>query len=218
MKSLQNEVAKAGYADGLQPMSLTKTQESSLSRMSNLVTGNTYLFPAQVFHAKKNELSPTGVSNRAAAYEFDAAGNYIGVKTLSYSALRAAYLGKVTETSEAPEIEVEDRDGVQRAKRGQASFISNIAGGQAPIAIREVNGVKTAAIQSPFALKVTGRAEFYTTSMVRRDDGQYDMEAENGLLKIVTRNDYEFDYVTDIKAMSDQADPKEMEALKDFLL
>lgn len=220
MKQIQTELMP-GYVADVKPMALTETQEASLSRQSRLVIGTTYLFPAQAFHSKKNEQSPTGWSNRAACYAIAPDGTITGIVTLSYSALRAAYLGRVTETSEAPAIEAEERDGVMRAKANSGvAFISNIKGGRAPLAAVVLNGEKTAAITAPFALKVTGRSDFYTTVLERRDDGKFDMQVDaEGNLAIATRNDYEFEYVVPTKEMLESVNPaKDMAELKDFLL
>ena len=71
-----------------------------------------------------------------------------------------------------------------------------------------------------FALKVTGRSDFYTTVLERRDDGRYDMQVDsNGNLAIATRNDYEFEYVVPTKEMLESMNPeKDMAKLKDYLL
>jgi len=221
MKQIVNELSN-GYAADIKPMELTESQELALSRMSRLVVGATYLFPAQIFHAKPTENSATGFSNRAACYEIADDGSITGIKTLSYSALRAAYLGRVTADAEIPVIEAEEREGLKRAKAGQASFVSNIKGGQAPIQKLEKDGKKTAIITAPFALKVTGRGEFYTTILERRDDGRYDMQVDaNGNLAITSRNDYEFDYVVPTKEMLESINPvKDMPELssKGFIL
>lgn len=219
-KKLKTNEISATYNADIKHMNLTATQESAISRMSNLVIGNTYLFVPQLFHAKPNAQSPTGFSNRAACYEIDPAGNVVGVKTLSFSALRAAYLGKVKELEHIPQVESEERDGVIRAKRGAVSFVSNIAGGQAPISVKEVAGIKTAAITAHFALKVTGRSEYFTTVMNRREDGKYDMATNpDGTLQIQSRNDYDFQYVAPTAEMLKECNPAvDMAALKDYLL
>lgn len=219
MKQVQNEIV-SGYNTDVKPMELTPNQELALGRMSRLVIGAIYLFPAQAFHTKKAEQSPTGYSNRAVCYEIAADGTVNAIKTLSYSALRAAYLGRVTETSAIPVIEAEDRDGLKRAKAGSVSFVSNMKGGQAPIAAKDHNGVKTAVITAPFAIKVTGRSDFYTTVLERREDGRYDMQvAEDGNLAIATRNDYEFEYIVPTKEMLSVMNPtKDCAELKDYFL
>ena len=218
MKQIQTELID-GYTSDIKPMELTPNQELALGRMSRLVIGAIYLFPAQVFHSKKTEYSPTGYSNRAACYEIAADGSIIAIRTLSYSALRAIYLGRITETSKIPIVRAENRDGLYRPVRG-TEFISNKKGGEPPIDTIEKDGVKVRIIKYPFALKVTGRSDFYTTVLERRDDGRYDMQVDsNGNLAIATRNDYEFEYVVPTKEMLESMNPeKDMAKLKDYLL
>ena len=218
MKQIQSELIP-GYSSDVKPMELAIDQDIAFSSRSRLVIGTTYLFPAQIFHTKKTEYSITGYSNRAACYAIASDGTIIGIHTLSYSALRAIYLGRVTDTSEAPIVRAEMREGLYRPIRG-TEFISNKKGGEPPIDAQEKDGVKVAIIKYPFALKVVGRSDFYTLVPERRDDGRYDMKVDvDGTLVVETRNDYEFEYIVPTKEMLESINPKaDMAELKDFML
>ena len=221
MKQIVNELSN-GYTLDIKPMEVTETNEIALSRQSRLCIGSTYLFPAQVFHAKPivfNNSGDTVISNRAACFEISEDGSLTGIKTMSYSALRALYLGRVTYDSDIPTIRAEIRDGLIRPIRGTA-YISNKKGGEPPIEAYMKDGKKVAVIKYPFALKVTGRCEFYTTVLERRDDGRYDMQVEaSGNLAIASRNDYEFEYIVPSQEMLESFNPmKDMPELKDYLL
>lgn len=219
MKGIQTEIV-SGYNADVKPMEATPNQELILGRMSRLIKGAIYLFPAQVFHTKKSGRSPTGYANRAVCYEFTADGTLNAIKTLSYSALRALYLGYVTEDYHIPMIKSEFRDGLIRPKKGMVNYISNIKGGEAPVEIRDLNGIKTIVIAYPFALRVTGRADFFTTVLNRREDGKYDMAVDpNGNLAIAIRNDYEFEYVVPSKEMLESVTPqKDVPELEEYFL
>lgn len=218
MKPIVNEL-RNGYTLDIKPMEVTESYELALSRMSRLIVGSTYLFPAQVFHAKPSKFSVTGFTNRAACYEIGEGVSITGIKTLSYSALRALYLGRVTPEDDVPVLRAEIRDGLIRPKRGTV-FKSNIKGGEPPIEAYMKDGKKVVVIKYPFALKVTGRGEFYTTILERRDDGRYDMLVDaDGNIAITSRNDYEFEYIVPSQEMLESVNPqRDMPELKDYLL
>lgn len=218
MKQIQTELIP-GYSSDAKPMELAIDQDIAISRQSRLVIGMTYLFPAQIFHTKKTEYSITGYSNRAACYAISNDGTIVGIVTLSYSALRALYLGRVTENSRVPIVRAEIRDGLYRPIRG-TEFISNKKGFKPTIEAQEKDGVKIAVIKYPFALKVVGRSDFYTLVPERRDDGRYDMKVDvDGTLVVETRNDYEFEYIVPTKEMLESINPtRDMAELKDFML
>lgn len=197
---------------------LTDNQINSLERSTpNLTTGFTYVIPAQIFHAKEDFRSRTGISNRVVVYEFDAAGVLTARKTLSLSTLRGSYFGIVKKDEPMPEIKSVLRDGLHRAEN--ANYVRTIDGVQPALMTREFDGVKTAVITSPYAFKVLGRRDYWQGVFEETEPGRWDMKVnDDDTLQLNVRTDYELQAVS-VDPLIKQCDlAKDEPNMKDYVL
>lgn len=198
---------------------VTDNQIASIERtMPNLTQGCTYVIPAQIFHCKEDARSNTGYSNRAMAYEFDATGKVVAIKTISLSLLRASYFGIVDDSKPMPEIKAElNNAGLYRAVN--ANYVRPIKNGQPALAIREFDGVKTAVITSPFAFKVDGRVNYWQGEFEEVRTGEWSLNVDDNMnLVLNKRTDYALTCVNASDFMKDCDLAKDAPNMKDYVL
>lgn len=173
---------------------LSESQLNSIqSTTPNLKTGAIYFIPAQVSFIKTVDVNGRQVnSNRVAALEI-INNKPTKVVTIGVSALRASYVGLVSEGK--PELKMELRtegaaSGLYRPVAGQGMRVTTLDN-PAPLEVIERNDAKTVKIATPFAITVKGRNAYWQPKFVEQPDGRYDMAVDdnmNATLRII--NDY----------------------------